>query len=32
MEDQYGGHLMIHGKASEGSRGRIENAEFRFSG
>lgn len=24
MKDKYGGHLMLHGKGSEGSRARIE--------
>ena len=32
IRDKYGAHLMIHGKTKEGSVGRIENAEFRYSG
>ena len=32
LQKSYGAHFMMHGKGSEGSVGRIENAEFRNSG
>ena len=32
ISSKYGGHLMLHGKASEGTRARLENIEFRYTG
>lgn len=32
LKDEYGGHVIIHGRADQGSIARISHVEFRYTG
>lgn len=32
MKEEYGGHVIIHGRAESGSVARISHVEFRYTG